>query len=216
MSIVSGPKIITDGLILHLDAANEKSYPGTGDTWFDLSNSGANAELINSPTFTNEGAKSYFTFDGINDKINSININQEYRDLFIIVESENSGGGIGMVFGKYENQDYSFRISGNSLRTPPSVNTNDWHNNSISDVFINGKFNALNEGWVSLGDKWNFVRSHRTNEVGFGTSFRYEISSDFLNRRFKGKISLILCYNRKLTNTEVLQNFEAFRGRYGI
>ena len=215
MAIAYNTSVVRDGLVLYLDAANPKSYPGTGTTWFDLSNSKANAQIINSPTFVSDGAKSYFSFDGIDDKMNSVNISQDYRDLFIIIQSENISG-LSMIFGLYENQDSSLRLEGTTLRIPPSVNINDWHNNSISDVFINGTFNALSSGGVSLGSKFNFVRSYRSNESGFGTSFRYEISSDFLARRFKGKISLILCYNRKLSDSEILKNFEALRGRYGI
>jgi len=215
MAVFAGPKIVKNGLILYLDTANEKSYPGTGSTWFDLSNSKANAQIINSPTFVFDGPKSYFSFDGIDDKMNSVDINQNYRDIFVVMEAEQTTG-INMIFGRYQNQDYSLRLEGKALRVPPSVNINDWHNNSISDVFINGNFNALANGGVSLGEKLNFIRSHRSNETGFGTSFRYEISSDFLNRRFKGKICMIICYNRKLTDSEVKQNFESLRGRYGI
>jgi hypothetical protein len=215
MAIAYNTSIVRNGLVLYLDAANPKSYSGTGTTWFDLSNSKANAQIINSPTFVSDGAKSYFSFDGIDDKMNSVNISQDYRDLFIIIQSENISG-LSMIFGLYENQDSSLRLEGTTLRIPPSVNINDWHNNSISDVFINGTFNALSSGGVSLGSKFNFVRSYRSNESGFGTSFRYEISSDFLARRFKGKICMIICYNRKLSDAEVLKNFEALRGRYGI
>jgi hypothetical protein len=62
------------------------------------------------------------------------------------------------------------------------------------------------------------IRTYRSNESGFGTSFRYEISSSFFSssRMYQGKIAAIMCYNRKLTQSEVKQNFEALRGRYGI
>ena len=43
----TGPDIVTDGLVLNLDAANHKSYPGTGTTWYDLSRNGNNASLVN-------------------------------------------------------------------------------------------------------------------------------------------------------------------------
>ena len=58
-------KIVTDGLILNLDAGNISSYSGTGSTWYDLSNKSNNASLINSPIFTsvnNNG--SYFNLNG--------------------------------------------------------------------------------------------------------------------------------------------------------
>ena len=61
MAFSRGPKIVTDGLVLYLDAANPKSYPGTGNVWNDLSGNGNDAILINSPTYNNN----YFSFDGV-------------------------------------------------------------------------------------------------------------------------------------------------------
>jgi hypothetical protein len=48
------PKIITDGLVLYLDAANTRSYPGSGTVWTDLSRVGNNGTLTNGPTFNSE------------------------------------------------------------------------------------------------------------------------------------------------------------------
>lgn len=60
-----GP-IITDGLVLHLDAGNPASYPGAGTTWFDLSGNGKNGTLVNGPTYSSSNGGS-FVFDGSND-----------------------------------------------------------------------------------------------------------------------------------------------------
>ena len=64
MSYANGPKIVTDGLVLCLDAANRKSYPGSGSTWYDLSGNGYNG-TIQGPTFSNNA----FNFDGTDDYI---------------------------------------------------------------------------------------------------------------------------------------------------
>jgi hypothetical protein len=64
MAIAYNTSIVRDGLVLYLDAANPKSYPGTGTTWFDLSGKGNNATLYNSPVFNSAG---YFSPDGVND-----------------------------------------------------------------------------------------------------------------------------------------------------
>ena len=58
MSLSHSPKIVTNGLVLCLDAADKKSYPGTGTTWFDRSGRGNHGTLVNSPTFnsTNGGS----------------------------------------------------------------------------------------------------------------------------------------------------------------
>ena len=65
MALAHSPRIVTDGLILALDAANTKSYPGSGTTWTDLSGKGNNGTL-NGPTY-NSSNGGYFTFDGTND-----------------------------------------------------------------------------------------------------------------------------------------------------
>ena len=61
-----GPKIVTSGLVLCLDAANKRSYPGTGTTWTDLSGNSNNGTLTNGPTFS-AGNQGSIVFDGTND-----------------------------------------------------------------------------------------------------------------------------------------------------
>lgn len=66
MSLGHGPAVVKTGLVLHLDAANLRSYTGTGTAWKDLSGSGRHASLTNGPThsISNNGN---FAFDGVND-----------------------------------------------------------------------------------------------------------------------------------------------------
>ena len=68
MGLSHSPKIVTNGLVLALDAANNKSYPGSGTTWSDLSNTGKNLTLTNGPTFSAANLGS-IVFDGTNDYI---------------------------------------------------------------------------------------------------------------------------------------------------
>jgi hypothetical protein len=63
------PKIVTDGLVLYLDAANSKSYPGSGTTWGDLSRSQNNGALVNGPTFSSAN-NGILTFNGSNQSAN--------------------------------------------------------------------------------------------------------------------------------------------------
>ncbi len=195
--------IVTDGLILVLDANLIPSYPRNGNTWNDLSGQGADAEDVNMPTWDSKG---YFTFDGTNDELHSVNLAQEYRDLFFVCRT-NKSSGLHMLFGKHDDNDDSLRFEGPYLRTAGNIDPNDWQYGALSDVFIDGEFDALAGGNYDLSTKLNFVRSYRSNNSGFGTSFRYEISTSFLNRRFQGDLAYILCYDRKLTNAEVLHNY---------
>jgi hypothetical protein len=60
--------IVTNGLIIQLDASNATSYPGSGTTWFDITSTN-NGTLTNGPTFTSSAPK-YFNFDGVDDYVN--------------------------------------------------------------------------------------------------------------------------------------------------
>jgi hypothetical protein len=66
MGAYGGPDIITDGLVLALDAASERSYPGTGTSWYDLTKESNNGSLINGPLFSNDNY-GVIDFDGVND-----------------------------------------------------------------------------------------------------------------------------------------------------
>ena len=65
-----GPRIVSNGLVLCLDAANKRSYPGTGTTWTDLSGNSNNGTLTNGPTFS-AGNMGSILFDGTNDYVGS-------------------------------------------------------------------------------------------------------------------------------------------------
>ena len=65
----TGPNIIKDGLVLTLDASSQRSYPGSGTTWYDLSGNGNNGTLTNGPTF-DSGNGGSIVFDGTNDYVN--------------------------------------------------------------------------------------------------------------------------------------------------
>jgi hypothetical protein len=77
--------IITDGLVLNLDAGFDGSYPASGTTWRDLSVSGNNGTLINSPGFYDNGGGS-IVFDGVDDYVNVGNIG-DFRTASYTLES---------------------------------------------------------------------------------------------------------------------------------
>ena len=71
MALAHSPRIVRDGLAFYLDAANTKSYPGSGTTWTDISGKGNDGTLTNGPTFSSDNLGS-IVFDGSNDHIGSI------------------------------------------------------------------------------------------------------------------------------------------------
>jgi hypothetical protein len=81
----NGPKIVTDGLVLCLDAANRKSYPGSGSTWYDLSNSKKNGTFAAStatPSFSSDN-KGSIVFGG-NDYVNVSNFEEDSNDALSV------------------------------------------------------------------------------------------------------------------------------------
>jgi hypothetical protein len=66
MGFFRGPNIVTDGLILALDAASPKSYPGSGTTWYDLTTNSLDATLYNGVSFSTN-KQGTMVFDGVND-----------------------------------------------------------------------------------------------------------------------------------------------------
>ena len=93
LELINNPTIPTNGLILYLDASNSNSYPGNGNTWFDLSGQNAHAEATTLPPFGLNGAQiKNFDFSSNNHGFNSVDISQEYRDLIVIKKYETGGG----------------------------------------------------------------------------------------------------------------------------
>ena len=72
MSIIGGPNVIDNSLIVYLDSANPKSYIGSGSNFYDLSKTNNNATLFNGPTFTTENQGGIVT-DGADDNIYILN-----------------------------------------------------------------------------------------------------------------------------------------------
>jgi hypothetical protein len=100
MATLYSPRIVTDGLVLYLDAGNRKSYPGSGTSWTDLTGNGNNGTLINGPSF-NSGNGGSISFDGVNDRWESTesipSINFQYTSQFTVSAwcyiNENTGTG---------------------------------------------------------------------------------------------------------------------------
>ena len=75
MAFGNGPRIITNGLVLALDAADRNSYVSGSTTWTDLSGNGRNATLTNGPTFNSENG-GCIVFDGVDDyALSSLSVN---------------------------------------------------------------------------------------------------------------------------------------------
>jgi len=230
-------KIVTNGLVLALDAADKNSYPGSGTTWRDMSGNGNNGTLTNGPTF-NSGNGGSIVFDGTNDFVvgnQSINTGQNFsvfawiRPGAINVRNAIVGNGYpyistkGWLFSTATNYGNplilnSFFISigsDNAYRTAASNSlvTNTW--NYIGGIVTNGGqdiklySNGIETSYYG-GTLSATTILYDTNELNIGR--RYSTSSEL----FIGFMGNIQIYNRVLSAQEILQNYNAQKSRFNL
>jgi Concanavalin A-like lectin/glucanases superfamily len=223
MGIAYNTSIVKAGLVLHLDAANVKSYPGTGSVWKDLSGKSNHATLFNAPTFLNgivswNGTNQYAEVTANQD---SLDFSIEQTVLIWMKHSFTTGrrnpwdqayGGYGTwTHEAGSNINYYYGSSGvnnvpytnrGSATTPRDV----WNmtaitrNASIVNWYLNG---------VLSNSGANAYPSQPT------TSANIRIATGYAGY-WQGDMGQVIAYTRALTAAEIKQNFEAIRRRYGI
>lgn len=222
------PNIVTDGLILSLDASNPRSYPGSGTAIFDLSGKDAHATINGTVPFVGAGSTSYWNFaTAASTKYISSTLSQPYLDCTIIFYPDftlNSNAGlVGLIAASNDatNTDKSMRFK-NANGTGPwqviassGINADDWGNPGTT-YYINGS--AVADG-ASLYSGWNILSAYRANQTTFPSSFAYHLGTEGFNaavRDFQGRIALCLMYNRQLTAAEHAKNYHALKRRFGL
>ena len=218
MGIDIGPIETTDGLVLHLDAANTRSYPGSGNTVYDLSGSGNTSALTNGPTYlsSNLGA---FVLDGSNDYIlvnSQANILSKtaytkiayiYISNFSTVNNIISGGFSGQhAFWMFGTDKLNAGHNGawNTVVGATSLSLNTWYFAAVTysdstgwKLYLNGREDGTSASTTTFTGNQEIV-------IGAYSS----------SNNFTGRISNIQVYNRALTATEIFQNYHATKGRY--
>lgn len=215
------PDIVRNGLILHLDAAEPASYPGTGTTWFDLSGNGNNGTINAGVTHNSAG---YFTFSGTaNGSVTLPLLSPATTNITMLALVNVSASTIGTVFYNGNSGGYGFGVGGTEF------------NNVGNDAI--GLFQAIRwidtnipwgTGWAILGMQLNvsgtpsFVKNGITLASVPGTNANTPVTNAFLGtdqntgRFFSGDIAWATFYNRVLSAQEIAQNFNALRGRFGM
>jgi hypothetical protein len=229
----SGPDIVENGLVLCLDAANKLSYRGTGTTWNDLSGNNSNGTLTNGPTFS-AGNLGSISFDGTNDYVsvayNAI-LNTPTGATYEVWIKPTVA-----TTGPFLNRGTS--DSGATPDNPRFITIStgqlyfDWSSPG-SDVYL-----ETATGVVTMGS-WNQViglatpsAQLRTFVNGTETSYSSRVNTlpstlpntstaleigaaPWAPSYFNGNISIVRLYNRVLTASEILQNYNAVKGRFG-
>jgi hypothetical protein len=218
------PRIVTNGLVLALDAANTKSYSGSGTTWSDLSGNENNGTLTNGPTF-DSGNLGSLSFDGVNDEVNAgnnsslsvgnnitanawfyVNSTASYQ---AILGKVTSGFGLGWELANSSGTfRTTFRPSGTLINLEiGSLSVGNWYmgtmtfDNTTARLYLNG----VQTGSTTTGGP---VTLNSTEPLTIGK----RVQGSFYN----GNIAQASIYNRALSAEEVLQNFNATKSRYGL
>jgi hypothetical protein len=225
--MIYGPKIVTSGLILALDASDKTSYSGTGTSWLDLSGQGAHASISGSVSFVSNGLSSYFNFPtAASTNYIGSTLAQNYLDVTIVFQPDftlvSDASLVGLIGTSNDATvfDKSMRF-GNANGTGPwslqnPDNTDGWASTATT-YYING---TAYSGAGNIVSGWNILVGARTNTTNgaFANPFTYFLGTEGYSnvRDFKGKIAACYMYNRKLTNIEQLQNYQALRYRFGV
>jgi hypothetical protein len=196
MAEIHGPKIVRDGLVLNLDAADKNSYPGSGTTWYDLSGNGFHHSLSGSPTYNGNS----FTLNQTNGFTYASTITTNTLCTVVIcykssdtqelwVKGNNNGSyyiAASYLDGSYyqENSGTPTYYIDNVQRTSPSgFHNNEYHVWEAKNV----NFSAWSSfQWFLYGSDWNL----------------------------NGTVAKILVYNRSLTSKESEQNYNALKPRF--
>lgn len=231
MALAHSPSVVTNGLVFCVDAANPRSYPGSGSSWKDVSGSGIN--LISSgfgtfPTYqTNPPRLTFSTgYIGNNTSQSPLNITDNITVEAWVNQSSLVGFGGIIVFGTGSAEQWSL----NSDATYGFNFGTNWPSDWKITYPAAGTATATNT-WISVtvtfasGSTIWYVNGSLNNTVSQGISTLPAVSNAFVGvgdnfpggqEYFAGSIGLLRVYNRVLTATEVTQNFNATRGRYGI
>ena len=206
------PYVVTNGLVLHLDAGNKASYPGTGTTWFDLSGSNNNGTLINGPTYssTNGGV---IVLDGINDYVDvPINLSTSNYTIMGAARYVTIGG---RTFSAKNNNWLMGHWNGGTI----NYYADNWVDASYGPSDTNWRIYAATGNYS--GDSWELYVNGQPNigpnNGGVNGPNGFAIGSVTGSGEFSNShISFLLCYNRVLTAVEVQQNYNATRSRFGL
>lgn len=219
MSTSYSPKIVTDGLVLALDAGNRKSYAGSGTIWNDVSGNNNTGTLSNSPTFTDANNGS-FTFNGTNSVQTAVNIVCTAMTILMFIKRNGTQiSNAGLTFNRgtsvtglnfyglnntlsyHWNNDASTYNFASNLLIPDNV----W---SMVGMSVTSTAATL---YVNMESATN-INAHASTTID---NLRIAVDTDS-GRRFTGNIATTLLYNKALSPSEVLQNFNATRNRFGV
>lgn len=233
MSGIINGNIVRNGLVLALDAADRKSYPSTGNTWFDRSGNRNNCTLQNSPSFVSTNPNN-FTFNGSNQyatvPMSGLRVANITEEVWVFLSSTADQVFIGSQYGTSSNNSYAIWVQSGAFAfgvntggtfyytTVSTVSSGVWYhlthtyNGTTQLYYINGvlaaTYNSAASGNITYDTNNTLLAiAGDWNGAGYDTGMVVTLN---------GKMSIARIYNRALSASEVLQNFTAARGRFGL
>ncbi len=229
--------IVYDGLIFYLDAGKSTSYPGSGTAWNDISVSSYNATLNATGYTYNSSYGGMITFDGtsgyarsssagfkplignaysisvwINDTATESQITTSY-DRFVAFANGTTGVQLGLA--RYNSHNFFYIQEG--------ISSNLNVNQRVADMTYTGWHNivATRDGASTYNIYLDGTECNYGAYAGNSTPYVTDTGYIYIGQRgngsyMHGSIPIVMIYNKALSAPEVLQNFNAFRGRYGI
>ena len=227
--------IVQQGLVLNLDAGNPYSYAGAGTTWYDVSGNSFNATLINSPTYTSDNggvlnwasANSQYATVPMSSTLRVANITQE---IWVYLSGTADQVFIGSQYGTSFNNSFAIWVQSGAFAfgvntggnlyssTISTVSTGVWYHlahtyNATTQLFyINGvlaaTYNSAASGNISY-DTSNTLLAIGADFNGTG----YNVGPSVYTN---GKMPVVRIYNIALSAAQVLQNYNATKGKFGL
>jgi hypothetical protein len=221
---------VTSGALLYLDAGQSASYPGSGTAWTGLSTNASDATLVGSPPWTDAGTASYFSFNGTGSQYASttaskFNVVYTGKTVFFaarITVGAFSAGTFRCVFGtnsgsrNFNTYLYSpssgvyqmhYSAGGTGgFSSNLSLTTNQWFIGAVTQTtggLVTYYFNGQPAG-TNTGITFAQYANNGGEFVALGDNFWY------------GDLPMVAVYSRTLSSGDIVQNFNAIRGRYGL
>lgn len=229
MAIFYSPKIVTDGLVLCLDAGNTKSYSGSGATWTDLSNNGGNGTNSNMTYSSSNGG--YFIFNNSSSVSTISNYSALNPTTGLSIEAwvNFDGDSDDFIFEKGDvNTQFSLFSHSTDIvfRTYHSGDVGGYHSLAPSKSTVG----VANGQWVHIVGSWDgstkiiYINGVLKNSISKTGNLVTTSPGASVGRfggtttgyYFGGKIAKVAVYNIGLSASQVLQNYNALRGRYGL
>ena len=239
MGVSYNPRIVTDGLVLCLDAGNKRSYPGAGTAWADLSNQNNNGTLVNGPTFDSANGGSIL-FDGTDDRCDTTSLDLDFHQdscsvcMWVLLNSisapeyfftkhQSGDTNVSFTFWMFASnqlqiiRNYTTTNTSLTFTNYPAILEGNWkHLTVINDTPTNLNASSLSFYLDAV------LQTPTTSDNGSGSSSpsvgTFSLAGRIFDnaRQVNANIQGVQVYNKVLSEQEIRQNYKATKGRFEV